>query len=122
VMVQVLCSYITLPLYALVTQMGSEYKSAILEEHTVHAIKQWHANVKQKRKRSDKSGNNIQDDSSTLGSTASPDISSHRRAPSLTEFAASHEITEHIETDPHGHHHHLDSENQNGLEYDHDRV
>ncbi|KAK4441161.1 MLO-like protein 3 [Sesamum alatum] len=108
VMVQVLCSYITLPLYALVTQMGSEYKSAILEEQTVHAIKQWHANVKQKRKKSDQSGNNInidQDHSSMLGSTTanSPDdhISSHRRAPSFTEFAApSHEITEHIDDDP----------------------
>ncbi|KAL2239812.1 UNVERIFIED_CONTAM: hypothetical protein Sindi_0622400 [Sesamum indicum] len=97
--------------------MGSEYKSAILEEHTVHAIKQWHTNVKQKRKRSEQSGN-IQDDSSTLGSTASPDISSHRPAPSLIEFAALHEITEHIEIGSEDHH----SEDQNGLEYDHHRT
>nr|GEU98721.1 MLO-like protein 3 [Tanacetum cinerariifolium] len=42
VIVQVLCSYITLPLYALVTQMGSQYKSAVLEDQTRRMIKQWH--------------------------------------------------------------------------------
>ncbi|KAI3822858.1 hypothetical protein L1987_10457 [Smallanthus sonchifolius] len=51
VMVQVICSYITLPLYALVTQMGSTYKSAVLEDQTRHVIKQWHEEVKQKRKK-----------------------------------------------------------------------
>ncbi|KAG6583496.1 MLO-like protein 3, partial [Cucurbita argyrosperma subsp. sororia] len=51
VTVQVLCSYITLPLYALVTQMGSQFKAAALEEHTAKAIKQWHKDVKQKRKK-----------------------------------------------------------------------
>ncbi|KAI3461451.1 hypothetical protein Pfo_018114 [Paulownia fortunei] len=106
VMVQVLCSYITLPLYALVTQMGSQYKSAILEENTIHAIKQWHANVKQKRKREPYSESGNQDDSSTVRShsrTASPDISSHRRAPTLTEFASrggAPEIVEDIEIEP----------------------
>ncbi|KAK6144408.1 hypothetical protein DH2020_021228 [Rehmannia glutinosa] len=100
VMVQVLCGYITLPLYALVTQMGSEYKSAILEEHTVHAIKQWHSTVKHRRK----TESEIQDDSSTVGiqsRTPSPDISSHRRSPTFSDFASrggdNHEITEDIE-------------------------
>ncbi|XP_022964660.1 MLO-like protein 3 isoform X2 [Cucurbita moschata] len=51
VTVQVLCSYITLPLYALVTQMGSQFKAAALEEHTAKAIKQWHKDVKQRRKK-----------------------------------------------------------------------
>ncbi|XP_031387617.1 MLO-like protein 3 isoform X1 [Punica granatum] len=51
VMVQVMCSYITLPLYALVTQMGSHFKSAVLEQQTANAIKQWHAEVRQKRKK-----------------------------------------------------------------------
>ncbi|XP_076907133.1 MLO-like protein 3 [Bidens hawaiensis] len=51
VMVQVICSYITLPLYALVTQMGSTYKSAVLEDQTRHMIKQWHKEVKEKRKK-----------------------------------------------------------------------
>ncbi|GFY93342.1 seven transmembrane MLO family protein [Actinidia rufa] len=48
VSVQVICSYITLPLYALVTQMGSEFKSKVLEEQVSGIIKQWHTEVRQK--------------------------------------------------------------------------
>lgn len=51
VVVQVICSYITLPLYALVTQMGSQFKMAALEEQTVNALRQWHSEVKEKRKK-----------------------------------------------------------------------
>ncbi|KAI9154435.1 hypothetical protein LWI28_026271 [Acer negundo] len=51
IVVQVLCSYITLPLYALVTQMGSQFKSKILEEKMCKIIKQWHAQVRERRKK-----------------------------------------------------------------------
>ncbi|CAL5419929.1 unnamed protein product [Camellia sinensis] len=51
VAVQLLCSYITLPLYALVTQMGSQFKSKVLEEKIANIIKQWHAEVRVKRKK-----------------------------------------------------------------------
>ncbi|KAJ6416255.1 hypothetical protein OIU84_004959 [Salix udensis] len=51
VTVQIMCSYITLPLYALVTQMGSQFKGAILDEQTVNAIKQWHSGVRKKMKK-----------------------------------------------------------------------
>ncbi|PIM98093.1 hypothetical protein CDL12_29429 [Handroanthus impetiginosus] len=99
VLVQVLCGYITLPLYALVTQMGSQHKAAILEHHTIHAIKQWHANVKQKRNKESYSSN--QDESSTVSRTTSPEeISAHRRAPTLTEFSSHDEIIEEVEVDP----------------------
>lgn len=75
--------------------MGSQYKRAILEEHTVHAIKQWHANVRRKRKMD--GGPSIQE-TSTSASTAAPwtssstgsasaDFSSHRRHPNFMEFA-----------------------------------
>ncbi|KAK4757690.1 hypothetical protein SAY87_018991 [Trapa incisa] len=50
VTVQVMCSYITLPLYALVTQMGSQLKSRALEEQIADIIKQWHAEVRERRK------------------------------------------------------------------------
>ncbi|KAL6563557.1 MLO-like protein 1 [Orobanche gracilis] len=33
VFIQVLCSYSTLPLYALVTQMGTRFKKSIFDEH-----------------------------------------------------------------------------------------
>ncbi|XP_062095979.1 MLO-like protein 10 [Humulus lupulus] len=43
-----LCSYITLPLYALVTQMGSGMKRSIFDEQTSKALKKWHMAVKKK--------------------------------------------------------------------------
>ncbi|KAL0375102.1 UNVERIFIED_CONTAM: MLO-like protein 3 [Sesamum radiatum] len=51
VAVQVLCSYITLPLYALVTQMGSEFKGKILKEQIAQVMRQWHSEVRDRRKK-----------------------------------------------------------------------
>ncbi|KAK4853004.1 hypothetical protein QYF36_002220 [Acer negundo] len=47
---QILCSYITFPLYVLVTQMGSHMKKAIFEDQTAKAIKKWQKAAKEKRK------------------------------------------------------------------------
>ncbi|KAL0012944.1 hypothetical protein SO802_000013, partial [Lithocarpus litseifolius] len=41
VIVQVLCSYCTMPLYALVTQMGSAFKRGIFKVHVALKIKDW---------------------------------------------------------------------------------
>uniref|UniRef100_M1BK25 MLO-like protein n=1 Tax=Solanum tuberosum TaxID=4113 RepID=M1BK25_SOLTU len=41
VIVQVLCSYSTLPLYALVTQMGTTYKRGIFGEQTEDSVMSW---------------------------------------------------------------------------------
>ncbi|KAL4318294.1 hypothetical protein GQ457_18G004150 [Hibiscus cannabinus] len=46
VLVQILCSYVTLPLYALVTQMGSNMKPTIFNERVATAIKNWHNTAK----------------------------------------------------------------------------
>ncbi|KHN20092.1 MLO-like protein 5 [Glycine soja] len=46
---QVVCSYVTLPLYALVTQMGSTMKKSIFDEQTSKALKQWHKNALKKK-------------------------------------------------------------------------
>ncbi|KAK6154050.1 hypothetical protein DH2020_013689 [Rehmannia glutinosa] len=43
-----LCSYITLPLYALIAQMGSNMKKSIFDEQTSKALKKWHMAVKKK--------------------------------------------------------------------------
>ncbi|KAH9613210.1 hypothetical protein KSS87_004171 [Heliosperma pusillum] len=48
VFVQVLCSYSTLPLYAIVTQMGTNFKKAIFDEHVQAGILGWRAKVKKK--------------------------------------------------------------------------
>ncbi|KAM7474422.1 hypothetical protein LguiB_021665 [Lonicera macranthoides] len=41
VIVQVLCSYITLPLYALVTQMGDMFKQGIFNEYIHTLVEKW---------------------------------------------------------------------------------
>ncbi|XP_027357000.1 MLO protein homolog 1-like [Abrus precatorius] len=50
VALQVVCSYITFPLYALVTQMGSHMKKAIFEEQTAKALKKWQKAARDRRK------------------------------------------------------------------------
>ncbi|KAL3583900.1 hypothetical protein D5086_014961 [Populus alba] len=48
IILQFLCSYVTFPLYALVTQMGSHMKKAIFEEQTSKAIKKWQKSAKER--------------------------------------------------------------------------
>ncbi|XP_020240217.2 MLO-like protein 6 [Cajanus cajan] len=48
--VQFLCSYVTLPLYALVTQMGSSMKATIFSERVAEAIRKWHHTAKKQIK------------------------------------------------------------------------
>ncbi|XP_054779212.1 MLO-like protein 12 [Prosopis cineraria] len=42
ILIQVLCSYVTLPLYALVTQMGSSMKPTVFNKTVATALKKWH--------------------------------------------------------------------------------
>ncbi|KAL0702663.1 hypothetical protein Bca4012_058785 [Brassica carinata] len=44
-----LCSYITLPLYSLVTQMGSRMKKSVFDEQTSKALKKWRMAVKKNK-------------------------------------------------------------------------
>ncbi|KAJ7560675.1 hypothetical protein O6H91_04G140000 [Diphasiastrum complanatum] len=48
--VQVFCSYSTLPLYALVTQMGSTYKKAIFKEGVLESLHGWRKKAHKKAK------------------------------------------------------------------------
>ncbi|XP_062013070.1 MLO-like protein 12 [Rosa rugosa] len=41
IMVQILCGYVTLPLYALVTQMGTSMRKAVFTETVVTGLKKW---------------------------------------------------------------------------------
>ncbi|XP_052188104.1 MLO-like protein 1 [Diospyros lotus] len=49
VIIQVLCSYSTLPLYAIVTQMGSCFKKAIFDDHMHAHIVGWAEKAKRKK-------------------------------------------------------------------------
>ncbi|KAJ9684581.1 hypothetical protein PVL29_016849 [Vitis rotundifolia] len=42
VLTQVLCSYVTLPLYALVTQMGTTMRSTVFNDKVAVALRDWH--------------------------------------------------------------------------------
>ncbi|XP_010547373.1 PREDICTED: MLO-like protein 6 [Tarenaya hassleriana] len=52
VIVQILCSYVTLPLYALVTQMGSTMKPTVFNERVAAALKNWHRTARKQTKHS----------------------------------------------------------------------
>ncbi|KAG7983703.1 hypothetical protein I3843_04G119500 [Carya illinoinensis] len=43
-----LCGYVTLPLYALVTQMGSSMKRAVFTERVVRGLENWQKNARQR--------------------------------------------------------------------------
>ncbi|KAK2966590.1 hypothetical protein RJ640_025275 [Escallonia rubra] len=49
VFIQVVCSYSTLPLYALVTQMGTNFKKSIFDEHIQVGLVGWAQKVKRKK-------------------------------------------------------------------------
>ncbi|BBN08300.1 mlo protein [Marchantia polymorpha subsp. ruderalis] len=51
ILAQVLCSYSTLPLYALVSQMGSHYKKAIFDIPVSNAIQGWRSKAKETRRK-----------------------------------------------------------------------
>ncbi|MQL76184.1 hypothetical protein Taro_008582 [Colocasia esculenta] len=47
--IQILSSYSTLPLYAIVTQMGSSFKKAIFDEHVQEGLVGWAQKVKKRK-------------------------------------------------------------------------
>ncbi|KAE9617496.1 hypothetical protein Lal_00034475 [Lupinus albus] len=59
VVVQFLCSYVTLPLYALVTQMGSTMKHTIFNDRVATALKNWHHTAKKHVKDSKHASANV---------------------------------------------------------------
>ncbi|KAK4835480.1 hypothetical protein QYF36_010329 [Acer negundo] len=50
ILIQILCSYVTLPLYALVTQMGTTMKPTIFNDRVAAALKNWHHKAKKNTK------------------------------------------------------------------------
>nr|XP_043609663.1 MLO-like protein 1 [Erigeron canadensis] len=48
VFIQIMCSYSTLPLYALVTQMGTNFKKSIFDEHIQAKVVGWAQHAKRK--------------------------------------------------------------------------
>ncbi|CAK7343000.1 unnamed protein product [Dovyalis caffra] len=56
VVIQFLCSYVTLPLYALVTQMGSTMRPTIFNERLAKGLRNWHHTARKHIKQNRHSG------------------------------------------------------------------
>lgn len=65
--IQVLCSYSTLPLYALVTQMGTHFKKSIFDEHIQAGLLGWALKAKMKRGLKAATDGGSSTDGSTVG-------------------------------------------------------
>ncbi|XP_048129489.1 MLO protein homolog 1-like [Rhodamnia argentea] len=76
---QFLCSYITFPLYALVTQMGSHMKKSIFEEQMAKALTNWHKETKERNRQLKKAGPG--GDTSSPSSQSSPPAAMGHAAP-----------------------------------------
>ncbi|XP_024020102.1 LOW QUALITY PROTEIN: MLO protein homolog 1 [Morus notabilis] len=86
---QILCSYITFPLYALITQMGSHMKQAIFEEQTARALKNW-----QKTARARKKQRKISVDASSSGFMSGENTPSQGASPLHLLHAQKHRSTQ----------------------------
>ncbi|RRT39503.1 hypothetical protein B296_00059086, partial [Ensete ventricosum] len=73
-LIQVLCSYVTLPLYALVTQMGSNMKPTIFNERVATALRKWHQTARKNLRENRKSGK-------SFSSTSRPTTATSRSSP-----------------------------------------
>ncbi|XP_027359813.1 MLO-like protein 10 isoform X2 [Abrus precatorius] len=101
-----LCSYITLPLYALVTQMGSTMKKAVFDDQTAKALKKWHMTVKKKKGAVKLGGKSTARsvDGSINGSSV------HFAGPTLHRFKTTGHSTRSSTYDDDDHHHHYESD------------
>ncbi|KAF6134641.1 hypothetical protein GIB67_002042 [Kingdonia uniflora] len=66
-LVQFLCSYVTLPLYALVTQMGSNMKPTIFNERVATALRKWHHSARKHVKQAHRNSTSVTPMSSRPG-------------------------------------------------------
>uniref|UniRef100_A0A6N2N7Y1 MLO-like protein n=1 Tax=Salix viminalis TaxID=40686 RepID=A0A6N2N7Y1_SALVM len=81
--VQFFCSYVTLPLYALVTQMGTTMRPTIFNERFAKALRNWHHTAKQHIKQNRRSG-------TVTPATSAPGTPSHTISPAASPMACRH--------------------------------
>ncbi|EOA26798.1 hypothetical protein CARUB_v10022893mg [Capsella rubella] len=121
VLIQVICSYITLPLYALVTQMGTSMRPTIFNDRVANALKKWHHTAKKQTKHG-QSGSNTPHSSRpatpTHGMSPVHLLHNYHNRSSLdqqTSFTASPSPPRFSDYSGHGHGHHqfFDPESQN---------
>ncbi|XP_044507635.1 MLO-like protein 6 isoform X2 [Mangifera indica] len=74
IIIHIVCSYVTLPLYALVTQMGSTMKPTVFNDRVAAALKNWH----QAAKKHTKHGKHSE---ATTPFSSRPQTPTHRMSP-----------------------------------------
>ncbi|KAK7263702.1 hypothetical protein RJT34_31296 [Clitoria ternatea] len=89
VAVQLLCGYVTLPLYALVTQMGSSTRREIFTKSVSRGLKNWHKKAKQSLNKNNSTSGK---DSHSLHST----VSDNSVREIVDSVHTSEEITSHV--------------------------
>eukprot|EP00252_Welwitschia_mirabilis_P010898 TRINITY_DN2455_c0_g1_i1.p1 TRINITY_DN2455_c0_g1~~TRINITY_DN2455_c0_g1_i1.p1 ORF type:complete len:376 (+),score=35.78 TRINITY_DN2455_c0_g1_i1:828-1955(+) len=75
VVVQFTCSYFTLPLYALVTQMGDNMSTAVFHDKAANALNKWHRKANKRCKKNDKSADDTSIDR-TASEASTPTVGS----------------------------------------------
>ncbi|KAL0384685.1 UNVERIFIED_CONTAM: MLO-like protein 13 [Sesamum radiatum] len=92
VIVQVLCSYSTLPLYALVTQMGSMFKQTVFDEFTQELLRTWAKDSKpgSSTGRSSRSANRLTTEPTDAISLSQESVVDGQIAASEVELSTSH--------------------------------
>lgn len=99
----VLCSYSTLPLYALVTQMGSHMKKSIFDEQTSKALHKWHMAVKKKQEEKQDERTSKPPPSRTLGGSSKKNsLKRYSSGPSLHRFMTMGHLSRTSTYDGHG--------------------
>ncbi|RZC70360.1 hypothetical protein C5167_033634 [Papaver somniferum] len=110
VLIQILCSYVTLPLYALVTQMGSSLKPTIFNDRVATALRKWHhtarKNIKQNQQSRTATGTPTSSRPATPSHRLSPGYPSkatysmHRLSPPVNLLRYSHNEADSLQTSP----------------------
>ncbi|CAN0899422.1 MLO-like protein 13 [Linum grandiflorum] len=79
VMVQVLCSYSTLPLYALVSQMGSRFKKGMFDDYVQSSLDDWLSSLKARRE--GESGGSTNPHLDRMAAAHPPDVAEQEMVP-----------------------------------------
>ncbi|TVU36230.1 hypothetical protein EJB05_18155 [Eragrostis curvula] len=86
--IQLLCSYSTLPLYAIVTQMGTFFKKEIFDEHVQQGLVGWAQKAKKRKAMKNGGSGSAGGGSTNVSSHPSARLEMMRRAVDLDEGSA----------------------------------
>ncbi|XP_068657962.1 MLO-like protein 12 [Aristolochia californica] len=99
VMVQLLCGYVTLPLYAVVTQMGSVMNKNVFTERVAKGLKYWHSLARQNLSRNESSETGqslLSNQRETSAYMRELSLHHHDAIPATAQSATTPEITEEV--------------------------